>query len=113
MMANRTAWSNDEIKALKLYYGQYGGRWDEWKTLLNHRSESSIYACAKRLGLTHEKKPSNPPLNSFIPGEDPYEEYILACLRGGMTTSQVDKKMKWTPGKARLVLTTRWKRYNT
>lgn len=114
-MASGEDWSEDEKQAMMLYYPEHGGKWEGWKDLLPGRTLYSIYTHARRYGLTNsrEKPPKRVRVRRAgvtISVKDPYEDYILACMAGGMTPSQVDSKMKWTPGKARLILSERWLR---
>lgn len=113
-------WTDEEHAILAKNYPQHGRHWDGWKTLLPGRSVSAIYQQAYSSGLTgvfEEEKPKPEPKKAKArqvirvrATKDPYEDYVLACMKSGLTPSQVDSKLKWKPGKTVLVLTTRWYR---
>lgn len=118
-MTSKKKWTAEELAILRKNYPQHGLQWDGWQSLLPRRSKRGIYRQAYALGLTGGEGPVPKPkpvafrgiVNPrVIASKDPYEDYILACMKSGLTPSQVDSKLKWTPGKTVLVLTARWYR---
>ena len=43
---------------------------------------------------------------------DPNERYVLACMRAGLTPTQIDRKRHWWSGTTIRILTERWAREN-
>ena len=110
-----TYWSEEEDSILKAHYAERGHKWIGWESLLPGRTPNSIYRHARSIGLGWMrertiKKARPKKQNPVTRTRDPYEGYVLECLEHGMAPSDVDRQMKWTPGKTRLIMTSRWER---
>ena len=106
MMGDSSAkWSKTEENALKTFFPRHGHEWDGWDEVLPNRSEYAILKRARFLGLSpgrlNEAKQMKP---------DPYESYVVECMRMGMAPSDIDRQMKWFKGTACLIMSNRWKR---
>lgn len=98
-----TKWSEEEKEVLLRLYPEHGAAWDGWRELLPGRSYDAIRGKAVKLNVgTREPTPRVPP--------DPNEGRVMACMRCGMTPSQIDRREKWWPGTTKRILTSRWER---
>lgn len=118
-------WSLDEEAIVKAHYEEHGPHWVGWESLLPDRTEAAIQRKAGILGIKSKapikrKRPKKPDvtyveLRHNVVAEvtpDPMEKPILAMMRAGMTPAQIDRKMKWRPGKTAHILSEMWKREN-
>lgn len=114
-------WSDDEYEILKANWEGHGRDWIGWESLLPGRTPRAIQRKANGFGLVEPKKPRNkkkeerreprmPKFGNVRHGADPNERYVMACMRAGMTPTDIDKKMHWFPGTARLIISDKWER---
>lgn len=110
-------WTHEEERILAAHYPEHGSRWDGWETLLPNRTDNAIRRHAAVLMLTIAKRPAKPkpklkPRSPLAKGQDPFEGEILRRMGEGATPTQIDKAMRWRPGRTRQILSERWERLN-
>lgn len=102
-------WSDDEVEILKAHYDEHGASWDGWAMLLPDRSENAI--CKKAHGIKMERavkaKARKPRAKRAV---DSREAVVLRMMKQGMSPSQIDRKMKWVPGRTHSIVIDRWRR---
>lgn len=116
------AWSDVEDDAIRTFYPSHGMMWEGWDEVLPGRTTYSIQNRARRLGVKslihhHGRKRNRPKGDSrhytspsTTPTRDPYESQVMRYMNDGMTPTEIDRKMGWYPGSARLILSNRWQR---
>lgn len=109
-------WSEVEDNAVRQFYPRHGSKWAGWSEVLPNRTTRAISARAARLGVPRVRK--NPKVDErhiksdYTKEQDPNERYVLACMREGLTHTEIDKKRHWWPGTTIRILTERWAREN-
>lgn len=129
-MAAGCNWSESEDRALKTYYPRHGRSWKGWREVLPDRTEPAIAERARRLGIRPEvsgrgshrheisPEPQERPRGDrwhyavvpTRPTKDPYEAQVVRYMNEGMTPTEIDRKMGWFRGSARLIMSNRWAR---
>lgn len=109
-------WSEVEDNAVRQFYPRHGSKWAGWSEVLPNRTTRAISARAARLGVPRVRK--NPKVDErhikfdYTKEQDPNERYVLACMRAGLTPTQIDRKRHWWSGTTIRILTERWAREN-
>lgn len=119
-------WSDAEDNAVRQFYPRHGSGWVGWSEVLPTRSPKAISSRAQRLGVPPPARPK--PRNQkrkgvrqaderhrktiIVKEADPNEKYVLACMRAGLTPTEIDRKMHWWPRTTMRILTERWAREN-
>ena len=109
-------WSEVEDNAVRQFYPRHGSKWAGWSEVLPNRTTRAISAQAARLGVPRVRK--NPKVDErhikfdYTKEQDPNERYVLACMRAGLTPTQIDRKRHWWSGTTIRILTERWAREN-
>lgn len=109
-------WSEVEDNAVRQFYPRHGSKWAGWSEVLPNRTTRAISARAARLGVPRVRK--NPKVDErhikfdYTKEQDPNERYVLACMREGLTLTEIDKKRHWRSGTTIRILTERWAREN-
>lgn len=119
------SWSLDEVAIVKAHYEEHGPHWAGWESLLPDRTDRAIQRKANLLGLKSKapikRKRAKRPEVTYIESRhnvvadvtpDPMEKPILAMMRDGLTPTDIDRKMRWSRGKAAYILSEMWKREN-
>lgn len=120
-------WSDTEDSMIIVYYQKFGPSWVGWGEVLPNRSYRAIKERARRLGVAASRQPRKAEPDSprrdkgadrrhyklRVPRRpDPNEKYVLACLKAGMTPTEIDRKRHWFPRTTIRILTERWAREN-
>lgn len=110
-------WSEVEDNAVRQFYPRHGSKWAGWSEVLPNRTTRAISARAARLGVPRRerKEPQGDERHRKVSMEripDPNEKYVLACMRAGLTPTQIDRKRHWWSGTTIRILTERWAREN-
>ena len=102
-------WSEDETAIIKAHYDEHGASWDGWEMLLPGRSRSSITKKAHRLKMERavNAKKRGPKARKAA---DSREAVVLRMMKQGLSPSQIDKKMRWVPGRTKMIVIDRWRR---
>lgn len=100
-------WGYDELAILHDKYAEHGPTWVGWESLLPGRTAGAIACMASKVGL---KCRGNGPLERQ---PDPDEPIVLMKMEQGLTPAEIDEKMHWRRGRAKDVLTERWRRSST
>lgn len=109
-------WSEVEDNAVRQFYPRHGSKWAGWSEVFPNRTTRAISARAARLGVPRVRK--NPKVDErhikfdYTKEQDPNERYVLACMREGLTPTEIDKKRYWWSGTTIRILTERWAREN-
>lgn len=119
-------WSDEEDEAIRVYYPSRGRSWDGWKEVLPERTKGAIVERARRLGIKsdHPRRQVEYDVEAAmetkrerwyyqvqrVPPKDPYEEQVVRLMHEGMTPTEIDRKMGWFLGSARLIMSNRWLR---
>lgn len=119
-------WSEAQDEMLMVYYPTHGCNWQGWKEVLPERTRRAIEVRAHRLGITSRAKPirtkpRKPPKRTMtgdgrhhiseVPlRPDPYEGRVMRMMGEGMTPPEIDKRLKFWPGTARMIISERWRR---
>lgn len=113
-------WTDAEVEALRVHFPRHGPSWDGWDGILDHRSYAAIKSMARRLCLEMEGRPrasiegrlreADARVYDIRPTPDPNEGLVLELLGRGHAPSAIDRRMHWTPGRTRQILTARWAR---
>lgn len=87
--------------------------------MLPDKTRKSILNKAIRMGLKKEKTTAEKPAKrtsskvvenvDFNP-PDPHDGLVLSLMSLGLTPSEIDRKMGWFRGSARLIVTNIWER---
>ena len=116
---SQRSWSVDEMRMIEVYYPSHGSEWEGWSEVLGNRSKKAIRRKASLMGVecdVERKRRESQHGDTdkfrydFVQMADPYEGFVLRMLNDGKTLRQIDACMHWHPGKAKLILTERWKR---
>lgn len=108
-----SVWTGAELDALRAHYPRHCPGWDGWAEALPGRTWQAIRLKAGRIGVYRERRRTRPepePACDPAPTPDPCEGPVLAMMAAGATPRQIDARMHWVPGRARKILTERWKR---
>lgn len=119
-------WSEVEDNVVRQFYTRHGSKWAGWSEVLPNRTTRAISARAARLGVPSPPRPEpkpkrvrkNPKVDErhikfdYTKEPDPNERYVLACMREGLTPTEIDKKRHWWSGTTIRILTERWAREN-
>lgn len=120
-------WSEVEDNVVREFYARHGPKWIGWPEVLPNRTLRAISARAARLGVKGPPRPErkrprrkrNEPQGdgrhhkvSVEKTPDPNEKYVLACMRAGMTPTEIDRKRRWWSGTTIRILTEMWAREN-
>lgn len=120
-------WSEVEDNAVRQFYARHGPKWVGWSEVLPNRTPRAISARATRLGVKgpprpepkhprrERKKPEGDERHYSVGAArepDPNEKYVLACMRSGLTPSEIDKKRHWWSGTTIRILREKWEREN-
>lgn len=120
-------WSEVEDNAVRQFYPRHGSKWAGWSEVLPNRTTRAISARAARLGVPpppkqepkyprrERKEPQGDERHhkvSIVRIPDPNEKYVLACMKAGLTPTEIDRKRHWWSGTTIRILTERWAREN-
>lgn len=116
-------WTEAELDLLREHYEEKGCKWDGWKELLPNRSPMSIRRKSNMIGLKIRSKlprakrtvyatGANECEHTYVRTPDPYEERVMGMMHDGMAPSQIDRAMRWRPGRAAMIVIERWERDN-
>ena len=116
-------WSDEEDNALREFYQRHGTTWEGWAEVLPGRTIRAISARAVRLGIAEKRGPrqkkktpkkkrwQDPMHKAMVKATaDPYEGYVTNCMDMGMTPQEIDRKMNWGLGTARMIMSEKWLR---